>query len=116
MTRILIENTTILTLDNADTFYYPGFVDIRDDKIYAIGASSSNGAVDGYSGETIRIDGTDKMVMPGLVDLHFHTAVAKVSLLCLYLDSALTDTYRDTTTAFRYGNIWTPSGTRRFGL
>ncbi|RDW77666.1 N-ethylammeline chlorohydrolase [Coleophoma cylindrospora] len=96
MTRILIENTTILTLDDVDTFYYPGFVDIRNDKIYAIGASSVDSVDNGYHGETIRIDGTDKMVMPGLVDLHFHTAVAKG-----YNDSLPLWEYLDT--------VWYPS-------
>lgn len=79
MSRIIIQNTTILTLDEEDTFYYPGVIEIRDDKIFSIGTWSSALPTGKYDGETIIIDGTDKLVMPGLVDLHFHTSVAKVS-------------------------------------
>jgi 5-methylthioadenosine/S-adenosylhomocysteine deaminase len=78
MTRIIIQNTTILTLDDQDTFYYPGTIEIRDDEIFSIGAWSSDTILEKYDGETTVIDGTDKLVMPGLVDLHFHTSVAKV--------------------------------------
>ena len=76
MSRILVQNATILTLDDEDTFYYPGEIEIRDDKIFRI-SSSSEGLQEEYAGKTIVIDGTDKLVMPGLVDLHFHTSVAK---------------------------------------
>lgn len=77
MSRIIITNTTVLTLDNEDTFIYPGYVEIRDDSIHAIGQWSQDIRSDGEI--TTIIDGTDKLVMPGLVDLHFHTSVAKVS-------------------------------------
>jgi 5-methylthioadenosine/S-adenosylhomocysteine deaminase len=78
MTRIIIQNTTILTLDDQDTFYYPGSIEIRNDKIFSIGDWRPDAALGEYAGETTIIDGTDKLVMPGLVDLHFHTSVAKV--------------------------------------
>lgn len=78
MTRIIIQNTTILTLDDQDSFCYPGVIEIRDDKIFSIGAWSPGAVLDGYEGATTIIDGVDKLVMPGLVDLHFHTSVAKV--------------------------------------
>lgn len=81
MTQIIIQNTTILALDDRDTFYYPGFIEIRDDKIFNIGAWLPYTTLDKYDGETTIIDGTDKLVMPGLVDLHFHTSVAKVGSL-----------------------------------
>ena len=78
MTRIIVQNATILTLDDQDTFHYPGFIEIRDDEIFNLGEWSLNKIVDEYAGETTIIDGTDKLAMPGLVDLHFHTSVAKV--------------------------------------
>jgi len=78
MSRIIIQNTTILTLDDADSFYYPGTIEIRDDKIVSIESFSQDAALAHFAGETRIIDGTDKLVMPGLVDLHFHTSVAKV--------------------------------------
>ncbi|CZR56095.1 related to 5-methylthioadenosine/S-adenosylhomocysteine deaminase [Phialocephala subalpina] len=77
MTRIIIQNTSILTLDNHDTFFYPGVIEIRDDRIFSIGTWSPDAILSEYGGETRIIDGTDKVVMPGLVDLHFHTSVAK---------------------------------------
>jgi 5-methylthioadenosine/S-adenosylhomocysteine deaminase len=79
MTRILIQNASILTLDENDTFFYPGFIDIRDDRIFRLGAWSPGDYLGEYPGDTVIIDGVDKLVMPGLVDLHFHTSVAKVN-------------------------------------
>lgn len=81
MTRIIIQNVTILPLDDEDTFFYPGLLEIRDDKIFSISKWTPGAIADDYTGETIIIDGTDKLVMPGLVDLHFHTSVAKVHCL-----------------------------------
>lgn len=75
--RIIITNATILTLDDQDTFLYPGILEIRDDRIYNI-RQGSTATEDDYNGATEIIDGTDKLVMPGLVDLHFHTSIAKV--------------------------------------
>lgn len=80
MTRIIIQNASILTLDDDDTFFFPGMIEIQDDKIVSIKEWASDVIYDEYDGETIIIDGTDKLVMPGLVDLHFHTSVAKVSV------------------------------------
>jgi 5-methylthioadenosine/S-adenosylhomocysteine deaminase len=78
MTRIVVQNATILTLDDKDSFHYPGFIEIRNDKIFSVGDWSADTILEEYAGETTVIDGTDKLVMPGLVDLHFHTSVAKV--------------------------------------
>ncbi|KAG4437732.1 hypothetical protein IFR05_006766 [Cadophora sp. M221] len=77
MGRIVIQNVTILTLDDEDSFYYPGSIEIRDDKIFRVGTFSPGATLGEFPGETTIIDGTDKLVMPGLVDLHFHTSVAK---------------------------------------
>lgn len=78
MSRILIQNVTILTLDDEDTFLYPGEIEIRNDTIFRLREWSPDLVIEDYEGETTIIDGTDKLVMPGLVDLHFHTSVAKV--------------------------------------
>jgi 5-methylthioadenosine/S-adenosylhomocysteine deaminase len=77
MGRIIIKNVTILTLDKQDSFFYPGFLEIRDDLISNVGEWHGDQALDPYEGETEIIDGTEKLVMPGLVDLHFHTSMAK---------------------------------------
>lgn len=74
--RIIITNATVLTLDAQDTFIYPGVLEIRDDRIYSI-YSGTVASENDFDGETEVIDGTDKLVMPGLVDLHFHTSIAK---------------------------------------
>lgn len=74
--RVIITNATILTLDAKDTFFYPGVLEVRDDRIHDIYEGPTAGE-DDYDGETEVIDGTDKLVMPGLVDLHFHTSIAK---------------------------------------
>ncbi|KAB2571135.1 5'-deoxyadenosine deaminase [Lasiodiplodia theobromae] len=93
MSRIIIRNCSILTLDDKDTFLYPATLVIQDGRI-----------IDMFEGEkdltssipTTTIDGTDKLVMPGLVDLHFHTSVAKG--------------YNDTLPLWEYlDTVWYPS-------
>ncbi|EXJ86684.1 hypothetical protein A1O3_03637 [Capronia epimyces CBS 606.96] len=76
MSRIIIYNTSILTLDDEDTFYYPGTIEIQGDCISKIYKGHPDAEL--LSDASILVlDGTDKLVMPGLVDLHFHTSVAK---------------------------------------
>jgi 5-methylthioadenosine/S-adenosylhomocysteine deaminase len=77
MARTIIYGASILTLDDEDSFYYPGTVEIEGDCIAKI--------YHGYPSDEVlsdpsitTIDGTNKLVMPGFVDLHFHTSVAKV--------------------------------------
>lgn len=79
MGRIIITNATVLTLDDEDSFFYPGYVEIRDDRVWKLGRWSGEDVLGEYGEETRVIDGTDRLVMPGLVDLHFHTSIAKVS-------------------------------------
>ncbi len=71
---ILIEGGTVLTVDDAGTVHFPGHVLIDGDRITAVGAG-------GYPGEvpagTEVLDASGMVVMPGLVDLHYHTAVGK---------------------------------------
>jgi 5-methylthioadenosine/S-adenosylhomocysteine deaminase len=83
MARIVISNASVLTLDEDDNFYYPGTVEIEGDRITKVYAGAPSADADKDASATF-IDGTDKLVMPGLVDLHFHTSVAKVrALSCL---------------------------------
>lgn len=73
--RIVIRDVSVLTLDNEDHFYYPATVVIEDDLIAHITEGEYHQPQDDIS--TLVLDGTDKLLMPGLVDLHFHTSVAK---------------------------------------
>lgn len=73
--RLVIQNLSVLTLDWDDNFYFPATVVIEDDLIAHISEGEYQSPQDGVS--TSVIDGTDKLLMPGLVDLHFHTSVAK---------------------------------------
>lgn len=88
MSRIIIYNASILTLDDDDTFYYPGTVEVEGDRIAKIYAGNPNPSVFDDPSVTV-LDGTDKLVMPGLVDLHFHTSIAKVDSFVMVLSSSL---------------------------
>ncbi|KAI0176982.1 n-ethylammeline chlorohydrolase [Pestalotiopsis sp. NC0098] len=77
MGRIIIKNATVLTLNAQDSFFYPGYVEIRDDRIYKLGQWSDDTDINEDDGEALVIDGRDKLIMPGMVDLHFHTSIAK---------------------------------------
>ena len=73
---IVIENGTILTMDDDRSVYFGGHVVIDGDRITAVGAGRYGGeAGDARGAETI--DAAGMIVMPGLVDLHFHTAIGK---------------------------------------
>lgn len=114
-TRIIITNATILTLDGQDTFLYPSVLEIRDDRIYDIREGSTALLDDDYNGPTEVIDGTDKLVMPGLVDLHFHTSIAKVSGQARafpHKPSSHSPSGRATATMRLSGSTSTKSGTR----
>ena len=84
MSRIIIYNATILTLDEHDRFIYPGTIEIEGDRIAKIYAGSSGHDWHDDALTTI-LDGTDKLVMPGLVDLHFHTSIAKASISEIFI-------------------------------
>lgn len=73
--RLIIRNVSVLTLDDDNNFYYPATVVIEDNTISSISECEQH-VSQGDASATV-IDGTDKLLMPGLVDLHFHTSVAK---------------------------------------
>jgi len=72
--RIIIKNGTIVTMNDADDVIFGGTVVIEGDRIIEVGAAGDIAADE--SGATV-IDATDKAVLPGLVDLHYHTALGK---------------------------------------
>jgi len=90
MRHSVIYNASILALDEVDTFHYPGTIEFEDDKVSKI--YSGDPPADILSRrDIVLIDGTDKLVMPGLVDLHFHTSIAKVRGFVRPCSALLTD-------------------------
>jgi 5-methylthioadenosine/S-adenosylhomocysteine deaminase len=71
--RLIIRNGTVLTLNDADDVHFGGTVVIEGGRIAAVaGPGEPLEVSDGRA-----IDATGKVVMPGLIDLHFHTALGK---------------------------------------
>jgi 5-methylthioadenosine/S-adenosylhomocysteine deaminase len=73
MSRLVLRGGMILTLDDAGTYFERGTVVIEDDRIAWLGPAD----LEPPAGGAEIIDATDKIIMPGLVDLHFHTALGK---------------------------------------
>ena len=69
--RIILRNGIVVTLDDEDTVHFGGTVVIDGDRIAEV--TTGDVATDGAT----VIDATDKIVMPGLVDFHYHTALGK---------------------------------------
>jgi len=75
MSEIVIRNGIIVTMNDDGDVHFGGEVVLEGDRISAVSASSS---AEPSAGPHARvIDATDKIVMPGLVDLHYHTAIGK---------------------------------------
>lgn len=66
---ILIKNATVLTVDAERRIITDGAVAIRGDRIVAVGKTKD---LDGEYQAAKTIDGTHRLVMPGLVDGHAH--------------------------------------------
>src|SRR5262249_34272856 len=71
--RLIIRNGIVLTLNDADDVLFGGTVVVEGDRIAAVAGAEE---VIEPSGATV-LDATGKVVMPGLVDLHYHTALGK---------------------------------------
>jgi len=71
---IVINGGTVLTVNDADDVHFVGHVVLDGDRIAAVGAGDYPGAPE--AGTEV-IDATGMIVMPGLVDLHYHTAIGK---------------------------------------
>ena len=70
---IVVRGGTVLTLNDADEVHFGGTVVIEGDRIARVAAAGET--VD--AGGAREIDAAGKIVMPGLVDLHYHTALGK---------------------------------------
>src|SRR5213080_3414947 len=71
--RMIIRNGTVLTCNDADEVHFGGTVVIDSDRIATVSSSSETVQSDGAR----EIDAGTKIVMPGLIDLHYHTALGK---------------------------------------
>jgi len=74
MSRIIITGGTVLTINDADDVHFGGHVVLDGDRITAVAEGPYTGAPG--DGDQV-IDASGKIIMPGLVDLHYHTAIAK---------------------------------------
>ncbi|HLB04742.1 MAG TPA: amidohydrolase family protein, partial [Gaiellaceae bacterium] len=69
--RIVLRNGIVVTLNDADDVLFGGNVVIEGDRIALVTA-------DPVPADGARvIDATERIVMPGLVDFHYHTALGK---------------------------------------
>lgn len=69
MSSILIENGSIVTLNDTDQVYKTGYIFIEDDLITAVGSGETPSQ---YSKADKNIDATLMAVMPGMVNAHTH--------------------------------------------
>jgi 5-methylthioadenosine/S-adenosylhomocysteine deaminase len=74
--RIIIRNGTVITMNDADDVHFDGTVVIDGNRIVDVGPAAEVAQRQREEGATI-IDANGKAVMPGLVDLHYHTALGK---------------------------------------
>ena len=72
---LVISNGTVVTMDDQRSVYFGGHVVIEGDRITAVGPGPWS-AADGTAPAEV-IDAAGMIVMPGLIDLHYHTAVGK---------------------------------------
>src|SRR5216683_2233625 len=71
--RIIIKNGCVVTMDDA---LFDGAVVLEDDRIADVGRTADVLARHSADGARV-IDASGKAVLPGLVDLHYHTALGK---------------------------------------
>ncbi|HEX3713558.1 MAG TPA: amidohydrolase family protein, partial [Trebonia sp.] len=72
---LVINNGTVVTMDDSRSVHFGGHVVIDGDRVTAVGPGPWS-APDGAAPAEV-IDASGMIVMPGLIDLHYHTAVGK---------------------------------------
>jgi 5-methylthioadenosine/S-adenosylhomocysteine deaminase len=74
--RIIIKNGTVVTMNDAGDVLFGGAVVLEGDRIADVGDTAEVLARNPADGARV-IDASGKAVLPGLVDLHYHTALGK---------------------------------------
>src|SRR5487761_900135 len=96
--RIIISNGSVVTMNDANDVVFDGAVVLDGDRITDVGPTADVLARTSTDGARV-IDATGKAVLPGLVDLHYHTARSA----------------RAGAPPCRSGSTWRPAGTRSSG-
>src|SRR5437588_1518847 len=65
--RLLFENATVLTMNDADEILTPGWIEVTDGAISAVSGSPLP-----HQGVDRLLDASGKIVMPGIVNVHTH--------------------------------------------
>jgi 5-methylthioadenosine/S-adenosylhomocysteine deaminase len=71
--RLIIRNGTVLTMNDAGHVHFGGTLVLDGDRIEAVLPAGESVEANGAR----EIDAETKIVMPGLIDLHYHTALGK---------------------------------------
>ena len=74
--RVIIRNGWVVTMNDAGDVLSDGAVVLDDDRITDVGDTAEVLARHSTDGARV-IDAGGKAVLPGLVDLHYHTALGK---------------------------------------
>ena len=73
--RIIIDDVTVVMMNDDDDVHFDGSLVIEGNGIAAVGGTEAAAGFD-RSDATV-IDGSGMVALPGLVDLHYHTALGK---------------------------------------
>ena len=73
--KTLIKNGTVVTMNDAGDVHFGGSVLLDGDRIADVGAADEVASRHADDGQVTVIDAAGKAVLPGLVDLHYHTAL-----------------------------------------
>src|SRR5260370_33282232 len=74
--RIIIRNGTVVTMNDAGDVLFDGALVLTGDRITDVGRTADVLARNGTDGANV-IDAAGKAVLPGLIDLDYHTAPGK---------------------------------------
>src|ERR1700681_2814630 len=75
--RTLIKNGTVVTMNDAGDVHFGGSVVLEADRIVDVRPADEVAARQAGAGDPRVIDAAGMAVLPGLVDLHYHTAIGK---------------------------------------